>query len=350
MKENAKKISLGDIAEAAGVSVSAVSLALLNKPGISKAKRDQIVRIAKKLGYAPNARLSSMMVQVRKATSQDLLPIAWLNTSAEKDAWHCYSFHTPYLTGARARAAELGYKIEEIWTYEPGLTMKRLSKILYQRGIEGVVVPFPARHFRLDWDHLASVNLGSSLLIPRLNRVTADLNYNLQLTLRSLRKLGYRRIGINLWQQVDSSSNNTIRAIGESLYHRSPRNDAIPPLFHASHAPPGEARAKEVIRWLKRYKPDVIVGHNHLIKDWVEAAGYRVPEDVGLVNLAVDDDVLDWAGIHSRRREMGASVIDQLVSQMRNRQYGVPKTPIEIVIRGVWQNGNTLKTLPAARP
>jgi hypothetical protein len=35
---------------------------------------------------------------------------------------------------------------------------------------------------------------------------------------------------------------------------------------------------------------------------------------------------------------------------MRNRQYGVPKTPIEIVIRGVWQNGNTLKTLPAARP
>ena len=103
-------------------------------------------------------------------------------------------------------------------------------------------------------------------------------------------------------------------------------------------------RETEVIAWLKRYKPEVIVGHDNRLKRWVEAAGYRVPEDVGIVHLAVDDDVLDWAGIHSRRRETGATAVEWLVSLIRNHQFGVPKTPLNILIRGTWKNGITLNS------
>jgi LacI family transcriptional regulator len=344
MKKNTTKATVGEIARLAGVSTPAVSFALKNQPGVSAATREKILRIAREVGYSPDARIDNLMARVRDAKSKDLLPIAWLNNSEQKDAWQRYLFHTPYLEGARARAHELGYRIEEFWTREPGLTMQRLSRILYQRGIEGVIVPFPARHIRLDWEHMASVSLGAALLAPRLHRVTADLNFNLQLTLKSLRRHGYRRIGINLWQQVDSSSHYSIRAIAENLYFNTSGRERIPPLIHAPDAQRGDARAKEVIAWLKRYKPEVIVGHNWLLKQWLEAAGYRVPEDVGLVNLAVDDDVLEWAGIHSRRRETGATAIDQLVSLIRNHQYGVPKTPLNILIRGSWQNGVTLRT------
>lgn len=30
--------------------------------------------------------------------------------------------------------------LRHLWCRDPGLTMKRLTKILYQRGIEGVIV------------------------------------------------------------------------------------------------------------------------------------------------------------------------------------------------------------------
>lgn len=385
MKKSTNPASVGNIARLAGVSTAATSFALNNQPGVSPATRERILRIAKELGYAPDARIGTWMARVRDAKSKDLLPIAWLNTAWDKDTWRRHRFHSPYLEGASTRAMELGYKLDEIWAHEPGMTMQRLARILYQRRIEGVIVTHPARHFRLNWEHLACVTLGASLLAPRLHRVMADLNFNLQLALKSLRRLGYRRIGICLMQEIDNASHYTIRATAQDLYSNTPRAERIPALFHQPywkkrdgkknemvtwlkrHKPEvlgkeddrieqwaeatgfGEKdKGKEMMTWLKRYKPEVIVGHDGHLKEWAEEAGYRVPEDIGIVHLAVDDDVLDWAGIHSRRRETGATAVDQLVALMRNHQFGVPKTPLNILIRGSWQNGQTLLS-PRAR-
>jgi LacI family transcriptional regulator len=348
VKKSKIKASLANIARLAGVSTAAVSFALQNQPGVSPATRERIWRIAKKLGYAPDARIANWMARVRDAKSKDLLPIAWLNTSWQKDAWRTFLFHTPYLNGAEARALELGYKIEEIWFHEPGMTMQRLSKILYQRGIEGVIVTHPARHLRLDWKHLASVSLGASLLAPRLHRVMADLNFNLLLALKSLKRLGYRRIGIALTQELDSASHYTLRATVRDLYFNAPAEERIPPLFHSRFA----FREKdsysgtletEAVAWIRQYRPEVVVGHDGRLVEWVEKAGYRVPADIGVVHLALDDDASDWAGIHSRRREVGATAVEWLVSLMRNRQFGVPKTPLNISVRGSWQMGKTLR-------
>jgi len=356
MKKTTIKASVGNIARLAGVSTASASVALNNQPGVSSGTRKRILRIAKKLGYAPDANIGNWMARVREAKSKDLLPIAWLNTAGERDAYTRHLFQTPYLEGARARAHELGYKVDDIWGHEPGMTMKRLTKILYQRGIEGVIITHPARHMRLDWDHLASVALGTSLLAPRLHRITGDFCFNLQLALKSLKRIGYRRIGICLGHELDSYSNFTIRATAAAFYANASPEDRIPPLFHeyvgydesvAEKAT--ELRAREMVAWLKRYRPGVIVGHDNRHEQWVNAAGYRVPEDVGIVHLAVDDDVLDWAGIHSRRRETGASSVDQLVSLMRNHQFGVPSTPLTVLIRGSWHNGRTIQTPPSGK-
>lgn len=349
MKKKPDKASLGDIARLAGVSSTAAGYALQNRPGVSTATRERILRIAKEAGYVPDARIGDWMARVRDAKSKDLLPIAWLNTTWEKDSWQRYRFLSPLIEGAQVRALELGYRMEEFWCHEPGITMGRLTKILYQRGIEGAIVTFPARHFRLDWDHLASVSLGGQLLVPTLHRVTPDVHFNLQLALKSLKRLGYQRIGICLAQQIDSISQSSIRATARDLYFSASSAKRIPPLFHPTFWPKDIDKEKEVVAWAKRYRPEVIVGHDNHLKQWLEAAGFRVPEDVGIVHLAVDDDVLDWAGIHSRRQETGATAVEWLVSLMRNHQFGVPKTPLNILIRGVWQTGRTLGTPPSAK-
>jgi LacI family transcriptional regulator len=351
MKKSTKATSLGKIARLAGVSTASVSYALQNQPGISQSTRERILRIAKNLGYAPDARIVNWMARVRDAKSKDLLPIAWLNTAWQKEAWKSYLFHTPFIEGARARALELGYRIEDIWAHEPGMTMQRLAKILYQRGIEGVIVTHPAKHARLNWDHLACVTLGAALQAPRLHRVTADLNYNLQLAIKSVKRLGYRRIGICMTRGFDSASHFNVRAMARDLHFSTPAAERVPPLFHRhltyyelleSQDRERKTMEAEMVKWLKRYKPEVIIGHDSRYKQWAEAAGFRVPEDIGVVHLAVDDDVLDWAGIHSHRREIGATTVEWLVSLMRNHQFGVPKTPLNILVRGSWQNGKTL--------
>jgi LacI family transcriptional regulator len=53
------KITIKDIASKAGVSVSAVSFALNNKPGVSQATKDKIRQVAADMGYAPIQRQSS---------------------------------------------------------------------------------------------------------------------------------------------------------------------------------------------------------------------------------------------------------------------------------------------------
>ncbi len=157
-KKKSSRVSIRDVARAAGISKSTASYALRNHPGINKATRERVLRIAKRIGYIPDARIASWMASVRDAKSKDLLPIAWLNTHSmedEEDVWRRHKFLSPWLEGARDRCRQLGYRLDEIWTHQPGMTMRRVSQILYQRGIEGVIVTFPARHIHLQWDRLA---------------------------------------------------------------------------------------------------------------------------------------------------------------------------------------------------
>ena len=53
-KEKLVAVTIKDIAKIAGVSVSAVSIALNNKPGVSKDTRFRIIAVAEKLQYEPN--------------------------------------------------------------------------------------------------------------------------------------------------------------------------------------------------------------------------------------------------------------------------------------------------------
>ena len=49
------KVTISDVARAAGVSSSAVSYALNNKPGISSETREKVLRVAETMGWKPNS-------------------------------------------------------------------------------------------------------------------------------------------------------------------------------------------------------------------------------------------------------------------------------------------------------
>ncbi|MFA7345696.1 MAG: LacI family DNA-binding transcriptional regulator [Terrimicrobiaceae bacterium] len=344
-KKSASVVSLSDIAKTAGLSKAAVCYALRNSRGVSPATRGRVLRIARQLGYVPDARIAAQMKSVRGAGTRDLLPIAWLNTTAETDTWQKQKWLSPYLEGAQERALSLGYRIDEVWTNAPGLTMKRVAGMLYQRGIEGAIVTYPARHTRLNWTHLAAVSLEGALLAPPLHRVLTDAAHNLLLALKMLNRAGYRRIGICFEEAVDRCSVHSIRAASHYFYATTPKALRIPPLFYTGDGPEDWVAAKKIVAsWLSRHEPEALVCHTQRMVACVEEAGYRVPEDIGIVHLATDDDVPDWAGICSKKRQIGAAAVELVVSLMGNRQFGVPETATDTLVRGVWHPGRTLLT------
>jgi LacI family transcriptional regulator len=343
MKKDFSKITLGDVARAAGVSKSAASFALQNRAGVSKATRARILRLARKLNYTPDARVSAMMSTISTAGSKDLVPIAWLNANSEEDAWSKYKFLSPYLQGAQECAQRLGYRIDEIWANGPEISMRRIAQVLYQTGIEGVIITHPCRRFRLNWDFLASISLEGTMLSPLINSVTADYYSNLLLALKVLRRFGYRRIGICLDEAVDRCAAHTCDAATQYFQSHLPKAEIIPALYYKWGSLANQKLGKaQAIAWMKRHRPDVVVGLSNQLLDWVKTAGFHVPGEMGVVHLATDDDVSDWAGVCSHRRQIGSAAVELLVSLMRSRRFGIPELPLNTLVRGEWHPGRTL--------
>jgi LacI family transcriptional regulator len=280
------------------------------------------------------------MAGIRRAAAKDLLPVVWLNANSEKDAWRRYTFLSPYLEGARERFKELGYRIEEIWLRDPDISMRRIAQIIESQGIEGVIVTDPARHVRLKWDRLAGVSIGGGLLAPALHRVAMDSNYNLMLSLKMLRRQGYKRIGVCLTEQADRFSHHGARST--TLYFNStiPPSQRVEPLFTGINLDPeGDERA--FAAWLKKERPDAVVGHSSQMVGWVESAGFRVPDEMAVAHTAIEDDVLTWAGIYANKREIGRLAASKLVSLIQQREFGIPSIASAEFVPGVWRSGNT---------
>ena len=55
-----KRVTIHDVAAAAGVSISTVHQALKGKNGISEATRERILEIVENLGYQPNIHAANL--------------------------------------------------------------------------------------------------------------------------------------------------------------------------------------------------------------------------------------------------------------------------------------------------
>jgi len=58
-------VSTRRIAQLAGVSPTTVSLALHNSPKIPAETKQRVIKIARRLGYRPNARVAELMAHMR---------------------------------------------------------------------------------------------------------------------------------------------------------------------------------------------------------------------------------------------------------------------------------------------
>ena len=150
------RITLEDIAKRCRVSKVTVSLALRDNPRISSSMRLQVQKVAAELGYTPHPMVSALMANLRAARKTKFVcNLAFVTAFPTRDGWKENLSFPRYVEGISSRASELGYGIETHWLGDHANSGAKLSQILINRGIRGIILcPLPSFGMKLglQWD------------------------------------------------------------------------------------------------------------------------------------------------------------------------------------------------------
>ncbi len=322
-----------------------VSRVLRNAEHTAADTRHRVLAVADKLGYRPNPLVSALMIQIHKGKLPQLDNVlAYLTSSAVRGGWRANETYTQFFEGASARAFQRGYRVEEFWLGEGGFSPARLSRVLYTRGIRGVIVgPMlsPHGHLNLKWNQFSAAAIGYSLLRPALDRVTNDQYNSTLIALRELRRLGYRRIGMAF--EGRSAARVHYRwpaAFLTDQWRHGPRDSSLMYL-------PETWGQEGFYAWVNQTRPDAVLTFEPEVHSWLVEAGKRVPEDIALAHLDWSRREPVWAGVDQRSTAVGSAAVDLVIERINNNEMGVPGYARVVGLAGEWLTGSTVR--PSAK-
>lgn len=345
---------MAQIAKAAGVAKSTVSLALRNDLRVSPAQRKRIQRIATKMGYQTNALVARLMYELRASgKGRFVATLAILNCNPDQDIAERNPAVKKLCEGIALRARELGYAVDSFWLRDPGVSIERLASILRSRGIQGVIFHafgVDADLMDLDpegvlWNHFAAVTAGVRLRHPPLSFSTNDhYETGFQLSL-NLQRLGYKRPGIVIEEWVNERLDR--RFVYGFLAACKDTVDAVPPLYmkgSGSAEGNSENDREDFVKWLQNNKPDACGCLNRYIPDWLDELRIRYPEDMGVAFLDLSDATAGMAGMDQRKLETGKSAVDVLIGQIHRNESSPPSSQHGVLVESLWRMGSGVRS------
>lgn len=329
--------AMRDVAAAAGVSIATVSLALSGRSKVSQATRDKIHKLAEELGYRKNPYVSALMESRRRRKNPGQQPvIAFLTFHDTEQGWR-EERYIDFFTPAQAEAGRLGYRLQTFWVMDPAMPTGRLAKILFNRGIQGILLnPPPRRRMRLeiDWNLFSAVALGAGLQYPVLHRVASDNFHIAREAVKRCAEAGLKRVGLICRQESDDRLQH--RWLGAYLAecHRLGLATDIPPFMN------NEFTAREVASWIRKNRLQAVIGT--LRGGWMErlrGVGVNIPEKVRYVAMTLLQEDPRISGYIEQVDLVARTAVQHLLAMMHRNETGLPATPCESFLLGRWHQG-----------
>ena len=303
--------------------------------------------MARKMGYVPDPELGKLMARMRqKITSEVRSCLAFCIPGALEEGRIISPTEKKYLEGARHRAGEYGYRLEEFPMNQRETPVARLTSILWSRGIEGLIfAPLQqrlsgdsTRRIEMDIEKFSAVEISETIESPDLDRATSDPYAAMVRTLEELHRLGYRRPGLVLEEALD------LRVGGKwtAAFLRMTRGDADLPAPYLVAVP----RQLDFDRWFERNRPDAVISVDRLGLRLLQGRGAKIPEQVGYASLDLDGDLPEFpeaSGIDQNSRLVGAAAVDLVVAAIQRGQKGIPSHPLRTMVEGSWRNGKSTR-------
>lgn len=341
------KVTQKTIADALGLSVNAVSLALRNHRSIPRRTQERVKHKARELGYRPNPLVSALMQERRMHRPSNATVIAYLTLDDHlRDSG--LTVRKGIYQGLCKRGAELGFKVEEFCFPKLAMRNERLEQVLLARGIQGIIIAPPERPCQgldLDCSPFSVVAIGFNLRSPKVNRIEVDSYATMVDTITVLEQLGYRNPALIVPKIYDQNINYQWSSAFVNLTRilMKQRNPAI--FTYEELGPP----LNRVSPWLKRQQPDIIISYCWTIWKLLQHEGVRVPEDVGYISLS-PDATYPVAHLARYPLQIGKSAIETLAGQLYRNERGVPLNETNVLVMGRFVLGETVRNLRNANP
>lgn len=341
------RITLDDVARAAHCSKMAVSLALRDQPGIAPKTAAQIRKMARKLGYIPNA--GGALLAARRHIYRKPVFHSVIGVVIGQRHFNPILHPTPpdklMYEQIRKHAAELGMSVDFFWLHDPAHG-KRLPEILRARSIQGLILQalddWDFHYFQPHWEHFSTVQLSVHPEEARFHYTFTNLYSAIWQLATWTCQLGFRKPAMVLRRGANRKYSMCLSAA---------IREACQP-FHIKlgiyewdydHPTP-----EPVLAYLDKYKPDLVFTWQDLLAQWLQRFGRKVPECFNLVDLQVNPYDSRDAGLLWSFNDIAATAVDMVYAQLGRNERGIPAQPHGIYLPIDWRHGSSLRLPPGA--
>jgi len=329
-----RRVTLSQLAAAAGVTKSTVSVALRDLPGVSPEKRERILRIAQELGYQPDASLRVLSDLRWAAETHRASNLALLRAHAKVR----HPFPRRVEKGAREVSESLGYGLEVLGVcdYE---SEEKLARTLYHRGVKGVILgesPDAAHWpFLPDWKGFSVIQLESQLAPYRYHQVRLDFYGDLEKCCSAVLADGHERIGLLRLDVPLVQVEERRMAAWHSFRSRHARAIRSIPVLALQ---PGNVEVLSA--WLERYKPTAVIDFTRIFLSDLRTLGLTIPGDLAYYSLHVMEPE-KTSGILLPCEELGREAVLQLDLLVRQNICGSVELPRITLVPSPFRRGCT---------
>jgi LacI family transcriptional regulator len=299
-----------------------------------------VIKVAKALGYERDPMLGALAAYRRELKSEQFHGmLAWVFNSANGFGFNRAEEHQLYYSGACERASQLGYQVDPIDLAAYPSNPRHVSSVCLARGIRGVFVgpqPMANAVIGMDFSHIASVAMGYTAGNPELHSVVVDEYDSMRKIVQRLHDYGYRRVGYAIPRKSNERARRMPLAGFLAEQAGLDRNKPLP-IYDE------QPRADSFSSWLKRYRPDAIVTTRYALPVLLQQLGLKVPADLGVALVSLGEGDHMFSGINESSRVVGQVAAEFLISLVEHGQFGVPKHPRRVVIKGCWRDGASLR-------
>ena len=324
-----QRATIADVAHAAGVSKTAVSVALSGKGRVGKQTRERVLEVAAALGWHPS--------QQARGLSESRSYAVGIVFARDVTVLGADPFFAPFIAGLEQQLGAQGYmlclQVDTSCDEDHELALYR--RLAAEGRVDGVIltdvrVDDPRMRLLAEVG-LPFVSLGSPVKQKTGAVVCNDEEDAVQISLLHLAALGHREVAF----VSGPESFNHARKSRTAFMRMAPMMGIQPELIESDFMPATGLNAMRAIL-SRAERPQAIIFANSLMAiaamKEMQDQGIRVPEDVSVMSLS-DHPLADWfrpalTSISSDSVELGRLCVDQLMSLLSKK-----RAPDDIIVR-----------------
>ena len=312
-----KRLSIADLAQELGLSVSTISRALNNAPDVSESTKAQVWELARKLNFQPN----NLAAALRSGRSNMLgVIVPHINGAFFPEVVH----------GIEAVASKAGFNVMICQSNEDVEQEKKHIDALLKAQMDGILVSMSNTTLR--FEHFEKVRQQAVPLVffdrmpnlPQVCGVTVDDFRGAYQVMEHLLAQGCRRIAHLAGPQLLNTTFNRHRGYQEALQaHGLPYDEELVITLPKSSIEAGAAAMRQLLALKER--PDAVFSAYDFpaggALQVLEAQGIRVPEDLALAGFSNEPFTTmvkpQLTSVDQRGQQMGETAVQLLLQVLK---------------------------------